>query len=116
MNFPENTKILRLPIKRKWFDMILAGEKKEEYREIKAHWISRFIKNHERFSDGFKGVTIEWNDFDYIELVNGYSPASPTLLVELSGITIGRPRPEWCDNWNQPVFILSIGKIANYKP
>lgn len=28
--------MLTLPIKRKWFDMIVSGEKKEEYREIKA--------------------------------------------------------------------------------
>ena len=27
--------MLILPIKKKWFDMILSGEKKEEYREIK---------------------------------------------------------------------------------
>ena len=26
--------MLILPIKRKWFDMILSGEKKEEYRDI----------------------------------------------------------------------------------
>lgn len=25
--------MLTLPIKKKWFDMILSGEKKEEYRE-----------------------------------------------------------------------------------
>ena len=29
--------MLILPIKKKWFDMILSGEKKEEYREIKAN-------------------------------------------------------------------------------
>lgn len=29
--------MLILPIKRKWFDMILSGEKKEEYREIKPY-------------------------------------------------------------------------------
>ena len=31
-----------LPIKRKWFEMILAGEKTEEYREIKAYYDTRF--------------------------------------------------------------------------
>ena len=33
---------LQLSLKKKWFDMILSGEKKEEYREVKNHWISRF--------------------------------------------------------------------------
>lgn len=26
--------MLTLPIKKKWFDMILSGEKREEYRDI----------------------------------------------------------------------------------
>ena len=31
-----------LPIKKKWFDMIKSGEKKEEYREIKPYYATRF--------------------------------------------------------------------------
>ena len=31
-----------LPIKKKWFKMIKTGEKKEEYREIKPYYNSRF--------------------------------------------------------------------------
>lgn len=34
--------MLTLPIKNKWFNMILSGEKKEEYRELKPYYISRF--------------------------------------------------------------------------
>ena len=34
--------MLTLPIKKKWFDMILSGEKKEEYRELKPYYKSRF--------------------------------------------------------------------------
>ena len=34
---------LVLPIKRRWFDMIVSGEKKEEYRDIKSYYISRFL-------------------------------------------------------------------------
>ena len=34
--------MLILPIKKKWFDMILSGEKKEEYREIKEYYETRF--------------------------------------------------------------------------
>ena len=30
--------MLTLPIKKKWFDMTLNGEKKEEYREIKPYY------------------------------------------------------------------------------
>ncbi len=35
--------MLTLPIKKKWFDMIASGEKKEEYREIKPYYDSRFM-------------------------------------------------------------------------
>ena len=34
--------MLVLPIKKKWYDMILSGEKTEEYREIKSYYDSRF--------------------------------------------------------------------------
>jgi hypothetical protein len=34
-------KILKLTLNKKWFDMILSREKKEEYREVKWHWIKR---------------------------------------------------------------------------
>lgn len=34
---------LVLPIKRRWFDMIVSGEKKEEYRDIKPFYTSRFL-------------------------------------------------------------------------
>ena len=35
-----NMKILDLPLKAKWYEMIESGNKKEEYREIKKYWIS----------------------------------------------------------------------------
>lgn len=34
--------MLILPIKKKWFDKIQSGEKKEEYREIKPYYTTRF--------------------------------------------------------------------------
>ena len=35
-------RVLHLTLKKKWFDMILSGEKKEEYREIKSYWCAQF--------------------------------------------------------------------------
>ncbi len=35
--------MLILPIKKKWLDMILTGEKKEEYRQIKSYWTVRIV-------------------------------------------------------------------------
>ena len=38
---------LHLNLKKKWFDMLLAGIKKEEYREIKEFFINKFILDRE---------------------------------------------------------------------
>ncbi len=42
--FGSENKILHLNLKKMWFDLILCGEKKEEYREIKIYWLKRFLK------------------------------------------------------------------------
>lgn len=34
--------MLTLPITLQWYDMILSGEKTEEYREVKPYYDSRF--------------------------------------------------------------------------
>lgn len=65
--------MLVLPIKKKWFDMILSGEKKEEYREIKPYYDSRLNKKVNFCESTGYGY--------YILLRNGYSKNSPTLKV-----------------------------------
>lgn len=41
--------MLILPIKSKWFNMILSGDKQEEYREIKPYYTTRFKKIFEMY-------------------------------------------------------------------
>ena len=36
--------ILPLVLKRRWYDMIASGEKREEYREAKPYWRKRILK------------------------------------------------------------------------
>ena len=36
--------VLHLVLKKKWYDMIASGTKKEEYREAKPYWVKR-IRN-----------------------------------------------------------------------
>lgn len=38
--------ILPLTLKKKWFDLIASGVKKEEYREIKPYWDTRIANWH----------------------------------------------------------------------
>ena len=87
--------ILHLNLKKKWFEMIARGEKREEYREIKPYWVSR----------------IEGKDFEVIQFRNGYSKNAPTMTVELIDIRIGLGKPEW-GGGSDSVFILQLGRIA----
>ncbi len=128
-------KILKLTLKRKWFDMILCGEKKEEYREIKKHW-NRIL--HECWTDrpGHYGQcqSILWEQkckvvfdcpchkcdvceartFDAVEFRNGYATDAPTILIECKGIETGIGNAAWGAP-EYEVFIIKLGEIIEKK-
>ena len=72
--------MLILPIKKKWFDMIVSGEKKEEYREIKPYYDSRFMNAFGR-TDGIWRGSAGRNP----EAVAGTSSIQKWILEGLSG-------------------------------
>jgi hypothetical protein len=53
-------KILYLSLKKEWFDLIKAGVKREEYREMKPYWEKRLVDydvvglNETKIMDVFK--------------------------------------------------------------
>ena len=61
--------MLTLPIKKKWFDMIASGEKKEEYREVTPYYDSRFKR--------YEGQQIT------VCFRNGYRADSPKIYCEV---------------------------------
>lgn len=83
-----NMKILDLPLKAKWYEMIESGNKKEEYREIKKYWIGRLAKCGGRNSyekTGFyckKGIC-----FSCITRGNGFHPKEYTHVRFRFGYT-----------------------------
>ena len=87
--------ILHLTLKKKWFDMIASGVKKEEYREMKPYW-------HKRLRN---------KSYDVIRFRNGYAKNSPTLTVEYKGLQSGLGIVEWGAPEGKPVYILKMGKI-----
>ena len=128
-------KVLNLPIKKQWFDMIECREKPEEYREIKRHWVLRLMEgrsrhpsllfafNHWRVYCGIEGAVIDrllenriakFKPYTHILFRNGYSAKSPEMLVELKGITVGRGNPKWGAPYKD-VFILHLGEIVERK-
>lgn len=90
-------KVLTLAIKKKWFDMIKSGEKREEYREIKPYYQTRFSK-----------------PITHIKFTNGYGHSVPSFIVELTGIRKGTPNTEWSEgvfDATEEVYILELGEI-----
>lgn len=106
----KDSKILRLTLTKKWFDMIKSGEKKEEYRECKDYWASRLLRFKYDGTPYCYPHMVKW--YDYIEFRNGYSPNAPKMLVEFKGLKIGKAVPEWSDNWPGDVFVIKLGDIV----
>ena len=64
-------RILTLTLKKKWFDMIASGEKKEEYREIKPYWTKRLEDTP------LAPFVLNMKKFDKIKFKNGYGIQEP---------------------------------------
>jgi len=131
-------KILRLTLTKRWFDMILYGEKKEEYREIKPYWIRRLLvcraeqeqrgenrsvpenimfdlRNSHDVNKTFTAYRCYYRKFDYVEFTNGYGKGMPTMRVECKGISAGQPAFKWYGKPTEDVcvYIISLGKVID---
>ena len=116
-------RILKLTLNKKWFDMILSGEKKEEYRELKEYWKTR-LTNREKPEyrlislQGFLTLALP-NDFfakyDYVEFTNGYGGKMPTMLIECLGISKGYGEPKWGAEEETEYIVIKLGKIVETK-
>ncbi len=121
---------LKLVLTYKWYDMIEALIKKEEYRTIKESTISSLFHwkksglTREQFAqkiikDGHYGSLDKYRkNFDYIEFYRGYGKNRKTMVVEFKELRVGAPVLEWSDGWdgkypewNKNVFVLKLGKI-----
>lgn len=105
---------LHLTLKKKWFDMILSGEKKEEYREVKDYWMKRLA--------GVDGCGTSYNftilnnrenkckEFDVIKFKNGYAKDARSFTIECKGIEVKEGNRKWGAP-NYKVFAIKLGKI-----
>lgn len=100
--------MLVLPIKKKWFDMIAKGEKKEEYREIKPYYNNRFYKI--KHIEG--KIIIETPQI--IVLRNGYRYDSPSIKCRIE-LTEGYGKEEWGAEPNKKYHILKILEILEIR-
>lgn len=100
----KNNDTLTLTIKKKWFDMIASGLKKEDYRELKQYWLPRLVE--ERNDNG----NHTFRKYKYVKFVNVYSKNSTTCTLVCEGITTGIGKSEWGATEDY-CFIIKLGDI-----
>lgn len=117
-----------------WFDLILKGIKKHEYREIEGTnhtfrncpliWgvsaecaMDVFDSARHGGEISFAGWMNEQNKKPYkvLHLTNGYGHDKPQLWVHIESITIGRGNPEWGAPTDRDVFIIRLGEVFHTK-
>lgn len=123
--------MLTLPIKGKWFDMILSGEKKEEYREIKEYYETRFQNlfgavtvypssifsnrcQYELLQGEAVPEEIRKDSIEEIIFRNGYSKNSKSVKARCR-LRIGKGRPEWGAEPDKQYYILEIISVKEQK-
>ena len=109
--------------------MIVAGEKTEEYREIKGFWMSRLLLIKDEESKEFKKLHVEKSvemlidtdtikekinvgamkfvPFTHVLFINGYGNDKPRVEKEIESIIIGKPKKGLCpDKWMDHEFFI----------
>lgn len=111
-------KTLTLSLKKQWFDMIKAGIKKEEYREIKPRYLGMFCRQldvyepnrNNDFDVSFHLDFPEKQKYDKIEFTLAYPSRAETdkwLVFKYPRIRIGTGRPEWGAEPGKPYFVIT---------
>jgi len=90
-------RVLRLTLKKKWFDMIASGEKTEEYRTPSAWIFSRLIGK----------------EYDVVEFSNGYGKHVPRVVVKYFGWHQGPGRSEWGGTWQNRYVVIRLGHVIS---
>ena len=71
----KETRVLKLTLKKKWFDLIASGKKKVEFREDKPWILSRLKAEHGAF----------FREYDEVHFTNGYGSDKPFMRVAFKG-------------------------------
>lgn len=121
-------KILNLPLKAKWYEMIESGEKKEEYRDLKLYWFNRLVEyvykdkeidreyfgtdsktpDLERIATDFEGEWLYFKKFDIVKFSYGYTKR--TMSFEFKGTSIEEGNIDWGAEPGKYYFIIKLGK------
>lgn len=106
--------MLTLPIKRKWFDMICRGEKREEYREATEYYRTR-INSAIVADPNCKGQAYK---IFPVKIRAGYNSKAPAAILRVHCIFGKGGVREWGadpDKYYYILQILRIESIENWK-
>jgi len=99
--------ILNLTIAKRWFDMIVSGEKREEYRTASNRQVANVYHR-----------AIKYNCLDGAPLMvlrAGYRMDSPALAVEVVGMDIRGAHevrhPEWGERRGEARIVIALGIV-----
>ena len=125
-------KILKLIVKQCYFDEIIKGTKKQEFREVKPTTIKRLIEldkdGYEIEDDNGNAIPIQ---YDALKLYVGYAKNRASALVEVKSayceiITDEKGEPiiyeHGIDKNGEPLVwvaervVYNLGKVLAYKP
>lgn len=116
-----NVNTLHLVLKSKWYDMISAGIKREEYRACTPYWtkrIARFCSSC--LKEGYYAkcpIVYTWvNSNKSVGCKNnrvcfhrGYT--STTMTFSVIGVHIGTGKKEWGAEPSKKYYIIHLGEI-----
>lgn len=111
-------KTLTLSLKKKWFDLIKAGAKKEEYREIKPLYLAAFcdhlnvyeVNKSNNFDVSFH---LKWSEelgYDTLVFTLGYPKSDDNARrIEFKNpkVRIDEGRPEWGAIPGRKYFVIT---------
>lgn len=83
-------------IRKQWFDAILHGDKREEYREIKDYWTER----------------LEGRKYTHVKFQNGYAPNAPNFLIQYKGYRIGYAKKKWGGDSDEIFYCIKLGDLV----
>lgn len=103
-------RILNLTIKAKYFTEILQGIKKEEYRQVKKHWIARLCGSKSVVGINFDCVHEFYpKSYEKVKFINGYGNTSPSFTIECKGIDLKKDIETPLGKGD--FFVIKLGKI-----
>ena len=94
--------ILRVVLTGKWFDMIVSGEKLEEYRG--RNWAKKLLVDPSVHPSSIRAL-----NWPFYTLVASRGYTKQTLTRKIKHIRWGLPRPEWSgDTVRGECFIIEL--------